>query len=516
MENTDRNTNMTAPNPQIPPLDIADIPTAAPIEPRRYTLFEGIAALISLPLAFMFTHYACRYSGGIWGGVFWLVFGILLAVFAAVKKLPVRAPHIALFSIAVLFCFVPLFSANIAINYLAAVFSFLLYFYLGIALSGAEVLGKHFVRDIFAAVFAKPFSMFGECPRALASLVKKARGGKTALYIFLGLLLAVPLSIVVLLLLMLSDGLFESFMDGLRDSLPSFDALCVFEIAFAVPIAFYLCGMLFSAAKKAEPKPEAAPAYRIFPLAASCAAVTPVCLFYLVYLIIQLNYLGAAFGGEFPEGVSYSEFARRGFFELCVIAFINLCVILLIQTFSARKEGDRRPAVLKAYTVLISVFTLLLIASAMCKMFMYIGEYGMTRLRIYTSWFMALLAVMFVVIIVSQFIDFRVWRAVFAAFTVMFGMLCFSNVDGMIARYNADAYRSGALSEVDFGLLEDLGVSSARQVLELSEEFPEEAGHYFEKLDYRLDHRPLPHYFSIQRAEALNAMETYREAADEE
>ncbi len=501
MDNIENNSINTA-----VPLDIADIPTATPIEKKRYSVFDGICAVLCLVLGFFFTHFAFANAGGIWGGVMWLLFGGLLAVFAVKKKTAIKALHIMLFAVSGVFSFVPLFSANTVINTLAALFVYGLLMYLCIALSGAEVLGRHFVGDILNALFARPFACFADCPRATASLIGRARGGKNAFYIFLGLLMAVPLTIVVVFLLMSSDSMFETFMDGVWNDMPSFSPSIIAELIFGIPIGMFLCGALFASAVRISPRDEELPTYRIFPLAAALAAVTPACVFYIAYLVVQLNYLSAAFGGALPEPFTYSEFARRGFFELCVIAFINFGLIILMQTFSARKAGDKRPAALKVYTVILSVLTLMLIACAMAKMFIYIGEYGMTQLRVYTSWFMALLAVMFIILIAMQFVEFPVWKVIFAAFTVMFGVLCFSNVDGAIARYNVRAYQSGALEKVDMYSMGALGVSAVPYVVEVEKDFPSGAADIYGDVLRELERTSDVDYFSIPRCIARDIL----------
>ncbi len=451
------------------PYGIADLPTAQPIQKRRYTIFEGVTAVICLVLGFLFMHYCFSYVGGIFGGAFWALFGALGAVFVRIKKLPVTKGHIAVFAVAELFCFVPLFSANLVINTLAAFFVFGLYCYLGFSLSGVKLFGERFVGDLLCSVFARPFASYGDCPRAAVGLLGRMKSGKSLLYVFVGLLIAVPLTLVVAALLISSDAMFEDFMSDIFDKLPRLSFSLVGDMFWGVFVAMFLGGILFSAEKRTE-RSEVAQKYRFVPLAATLTAVTPICVFYLAYLIIQLRYLTAAFGGSLPEGVSYSDFARDGFFELCVVASINLVVILLMQAFTVRRENDRRPKALTVYTVMISVFTLLLIVTAVCKMFIYIGEYGMTPLRVYTTWFMALLAVFFVIVILWQFVKLTLWRTVFAAFTVMFAVLCFSNTDGFIARYNVDAYYSGALTEIDYSLLRSLGTAAIPAVSDIADE----------------------------------------------
>ena len=63
---------------------------------------------------------------------------------------------------------------------------------------------------------------------------------------------------------------------------------------------------------------------------------------------------------------------------------------------------------------------------------------------------MVLCAVIFVMIIIKQFrFDFRFARWSTAAFTIMFGILCFSRPEAVIANYNISMYQSGSLEELD-------------------------------------------------------------------
>ena len=90
-------------------------------------------------------------------------------------------------------------------------------------------------------------------------------------------------------------------------------------------------------------------------------------------------------------------------------------------------------------------------------MVMYISEYGLTRLRYYTMWFMLLCAFMFVLIIVKQFkfeMKFSAWFS--GIFTVMFALLCFCSPDYVIARYNIDMYNAGYLDELDTHAILDM------------------------------------------------------------
>lgn len=436
-----------------------------PEEKPKIPVANAFFAWASLALGFVFTHFAVRYFGGIWGGIFWALFGVLGAVFVKVKSVNIKPSQAVVFAIAEAFCLTPLFCANEFVNFLAAAFSFLLYFYLTVAISGGELFGRHFVFDLLMSVLLRPFEGFAEQPKSALSVFRGGRRSKNVLYAFIGLLLAVPLTILVAALLISSDALFEETVNGFFCRLPAFSFTLLWELLFAIPIAMYLFGAVFSMHKSAPAHSENTPAYRFMPPIAAYFAVTPICVFYLIYIVVQFVNITSAV----EKTLDYSEFARRGFFELCVIAVINLGVIVLMQTFTRRKENDVKPLILRVYTIMLSLFTLLIIATALTKMMMYIGEYGMTLLRVYTSWFMVLLALTFVPIIALQIRDFVVWKALFAVFTAMFALLCFGDFEGVIARYNISAYQSGALSELDDDLLKTLGYSAAEPTTELLE-----------------------------------------------
>lgn len=465
-----------------------------------------------LVLGYLFIRFAVRYSGGICGGIFWALTGALGAVYVKLKKYAVTKWHTVVFAIAEVFCLAPLFSSNCFINTLAALFSYLLIFYLAIAISGAELFGKNFVSDMLSAVFARPLANFGKAPAAVAYSFRNKSQAKNVLYVLVGLIIALPLTIIVVLLLSSADSVFADVLDKIFSAFNPDFGVTAARIFFGVLFGMYLFGMFYSTGT--EPKSAYNPAaLQKLPPAVAYAAVTPICVFYLIYLITQLGYFTAAFGGELPQGYSYSEFARRGFFELCAVAVINLCVIIVMQLITARKSDGSSPALLKAYTVIISVFTLLLIASAFSKMIMYIGELGMTPLRIYTAWFMLVMSIAFVLIIVSQFRRLHFWRVMFAAFTVMFAVLCFANVDGLIARYNVNAYTSGNIAELDFDALSDLSVAAVKPVADMLEEpcgenIRKEALDFFR--DMLLDKSYSSwQYFSIPAAQAQEVFEQY-------
>lgn len=446
-------------------LDTQKTQTENTAEQPKLPLYESISAWVAFALGFLFTHFAAPYFGGVWGGIFWAAFGILIAVYAKKSGKALTKFHIVMLSAAELFCLVPLFSANRFINFLAACYSFALYFYLLNAVSGADPFGRHFVGDFFKSLLVRPFGELFRQPVFAFSIFKGKGRSKNILYAIIGIIIAIPLTVVVMMLLMSSDDTFNNIMNGFAEFLPDLSFSLIGEILLAVPVAMYIFGALFSV-KKPAAEHFGTPEYRFLPPVVSYFAVSPICVFYLFYIIIQIGNISQVLGGN--GEISYSDFARKGFFELCAIAVINLAVIVLIQTFSKRSADDKMPKAMRVYGVVLSALTLGIIATALIKMFMYINEYGMTLMRTYTSWFMILLAAIFILLIVFQFRDYKIWKALFAAFTVLFAVLCFGNFEGNIAAYNISAYQSGTLATLDVDQFSnELGTAAVAPAYEL-------------------------------------------------
>lgn len=122
-------------------------------------------------------------------------------------------------------------------------------------------------------------------------------------------------------------------------------------------------------------------------------------------------------------------------------------------------------------SLLLSIFTLILLSTATSKMLLYIGTYGLSRKRVYTLWLMALLAVYFIVQIVRVIIPrLRAPALIFAAAVLFIGVFLFADFDRTIAAYNVDAYLSGRMEDIDTDALGELSASAIPSLLRLYDE----------------------------------------------
>lgn len=102
-------------------------------------------------------------------------------------------------------------------------------------------------------------------------------------------------------------------------------------------------------------------------------------------------------------GMTYAQYARSGFFQLCAVCAINGCVIAAAHFTGKERNGSR----LKRPVIVMCLLSLLLLCTAGAKMAMYIAAYGLTPKRIISSLFLLWLMLVFAGIIVSRYRQFN-------------------------------------------------------------------------------------------------------------
>lgn len=458
-----------------------------------YTTSERIAAILMLLFGFLWVRLCLYHASGVFTTLLYIAIitaqVIFLkkngAVFTSSEKLTIGVMYV--------FSLVYTVTANGFLKGLNTVFLIMTgsLFLFHTANPDGDIL-RFLPVSLCKGMFAAPFRNFAAAPLSVTSGAKSKGLWKNIGYIVLGLLLAVPVTVVAGLLLCSADDNMSSLIVNLF-RLPMEE---VWKAAVHLLIGLFIGSMIFSAMYTAVHRgltivpsvcEESAKSCRIVPSPVIYAAVTPLCLLYLLFFFSQMQYFLGGFLGQ-TEGFTYAQYARRGFFELCAVCCINLAVIGCIGFFAARKT-DSKPILLRIYASFLCVCSLLLAGTAIAKMVLYIKVYGMTQLRVYTTWFMLLLIVCFALLLVRQFREkLNIGKIGAAAFTVMFAFLCFSRPDAWMTRYNVEMYRAGQLEEFDSEVLlhemsDDADAWSALTAYdsaELSELLDEEAKRRFD------------------------------------
>ena len=304
--------------------------------------------------------------------------------------------------------------------------------------------------DASRAAFALSW---GKLPDAFRGLVRAFRrsgsAGKKGSAVLLGLLVAVPILAILIPPLMQADAAF----DALLDMLPEWDITEFF--ATAIVGAYVVC-WLYCRAVALKHAPKAAPAQTAAGKGISVLTVntvlTAVAFVYVVYLISQLAYFSGGLLGILPEGYTMAEYARRGFFEMAWLCAINLSIIAL--SVGLVKKDGAAPLSTRLICLFIGIVTLFLVVTASAKMFLYIGAYGLTRLRVLTEVIMVFLGITTLLLSVWLFVPKLAYmKAILLVGLVIGAAVFWADVDTVVARYNVTAYQAGKLETVDVSYL---------------------------------------------------------------
>jgi hypothetical protein len=259
--------------------------------------------------------------------------------------------------------------------------------------------------------------------------------------------ITVPVLLIFTALLANADPIFGALI-----TMPDLDFELLFSHVVVTGLFAWVVGGWLRRSLLAGPT-EARPAASAFPLtlgatdlALSLGALN---LLFATFVVVQIGWL---FGGEAlvlrTTGLSYAEYARRGFFELACVASLLLPVLLGAHALIPASDS-RTHRLFRRLALPLTVLLGAIMASAFARMRLYVHYYGLSTDRLYATAFMVWLVIVF------GWLAFTVLRArprsfalgmVVSGFLVLAG-LSIMNPDALVARANlarAETGRTGA------------------------------------------------------------------------
>lgn len=317
--------------------------------------------------------------------------------------------------------------------------------------------------DAPRALFVLGIGGMGASSKGLVRGLKNCgTAGRKTGAVALGLLISLPILIIMVPLLMDADAAFE----GLLNLLPEVELGEYFHSALW---GVFLGWILYARGVRLNRQPRPQSAKSGFGGINSLTVGTilsAVCLLYCVYLVSQLAYLAGGFSGILPEEFTMAEYARRGFFEMAWLCVINL--LLICGSIALVRKDPKAPGFVRGCCLFIGIVTLFLVATASAKMFLYIGSYGLTRLRVLTEVIMLWLALTTLIVCIWLFlVKIPYMKLVVLTAMVMGAVVFWVDVDTVVASYNVNAYQSGKLETVDMDHLDSLGYSATPYIYRL-------------------------------------------------
>ncbi|TRV80193.1 DUF4173 domain-containing protein [Streptomyces sp. 130] len=174
-------------------------------------------------------------------------------------------------------------------------------------------------------------------------------------------------------------------------------------------------------------------------------------LLFAAFLTIQLTVLLGGYDKVMAEtDLSYSEYARQGFWQLLWATVLTLGVIALALRWAPR-GGTRDRTLVRCVLGTLCLLTLVVVASALRRMDLYVDAYGLTRLRISVAAVELWLGVILVLIMAAGVFGPRLLPRAVAA-SAAAGVLAFGLIspDGLIAEQNVQRYRNDHAIDIEY------------------------------------------------------------------
>lgn len=305
-----------------------------------------------------------------------------------------------------------------------------------LGLSGAALAtfgGREIVRRPLSAVLQAGFVVAGWVGGgSVAALVEARRGlpptrqtadrGRPIVPLLRGLLISAPVLVVFVTLFASADPIFARTVEdlvGLDLDVGNLTGRLVLTAA----IAWIATGAVAMAASRPpvaiEAPARASTAWRL----GTTEAVTVLVLVNAVFagfVALQAAYLFGGLDTMQAIGLSYAEYARRGFFELVAVAALAVGLVVAID-----RLARTRPARLIGSGVALMTLTGAVLVSSAHRMRLYQEAYGWTELRLYVLATIAILAVVLIGMVAGLLVDRVRWIghvAVIAGLVVGIGL----------------------------------------------------------------------------------------------
>ncbi len=329
-----------------------------------------------------------------------------------------------------------------------------------------------------------------------------------------GIAITAPVVLVFALLLAGADPVFASWRDDFGRLFSNWTFLP--RTAFFLVLLSVVLGAYGNMARVAEPRAAAAAANeqptRWLGTTERLILLGSVAVLFWIFLGVQLSYLFGNLPRIAGSGMTFAEYARRGFAELSVVATGTLLLIIVSERYG-KTDGRERP--IRAITIGIVLAVLLLLASAFHRVSLYEAAYGYTTARLYAQVYMIVVALTLVALAVEvvRGMDaqrlFR--RAGVAALTALL-VLLYWNHEAWIARENIARYATTEKLDPVY-LTRDLSPNAVPTILRLLPTLPPPARDQLlaaMKLRYtgRVQLKPRAWYeWNLGRARAVRALE---------
>lgn len=255
-----------------------------------------------------------------------------------------------------------------------------------------------------------------------------------------GLAITLPVLVAFALLLAGADPVFAAWRDAVGELFANWDFLpriVFFLVLLVIVLGAYGYAAIDSGISLA---PEDRAPARWLGSTERLILLGSIAVLFWLFLAIQVGYLFGNLPRITASGITFAEYARRGFGELSVVASASALLIVVSERYG-NDDGRQRTLSLLTFSVIAAV--LLLLGSAFRRVLLYEAAYGFTTARLYAQVYMCAVAAGLAMLwleVAGHFDTGRLFRRAAAAATILFIGLIYWNHEGWIASRNMDRF----------------------------------------------------------------------------
>lgn len=212
---------------------------------------------------------------------------------------------------------------------------------------------------------------------------------KKVVNIILGLIIGFMVASVILFLLIDADDYFKGFMNNIMISVDiDYGIIISFIIYFIILFSIGINLIKSKNMNIVEQK------YKNIDNTIIITMLSVINFVFILFLVSEISKLCGNFL-QIPKGYIYSSYAREGFFQLLFVTIINFSIIAYLMY---RTKSIQENKIVKTFILILIAFSILLIFNSYYRMFLYIGKFGFTVLRLQVILFLAMEIILFGII----------------------------------------------------------------------------------------------------------------------
>lgn len=270
-----------------------------------------------------------------------------------------------------------------------------------------------------------------------------------------GLIITVPIFAVLLLLLSQADPIFNKLTQNLFSGIGerTIKSIIIFLGLLGFGLATFKLQEYPQETQIAEGK-----SYEL-------AMITgTVLVLFAAFILVQFKYLFSSVDEqELAQlgiaSLTYSEYVRKGFFELLIAASIA-CGLLLYVLRHLGFLQHRSRLIVNLFSNILTIETGFLLLSAAKRLMLYTDAHGLTRARVFGAVFLLWLGILLTILLVSLLKKIKqqwFFASILTATLFVLVLINILNIDGLIA----DLYKPTVNGETDYYYLSNLSSDAA-------------------------------------------------------